>query len=150
MTPPPSTSHSALPSLDFETFRSLELLTANNPTVKLIQQGGDIEDSERIRREREQQLVTQEEADYQRAIANSLGVPYITPMTPNPVNLASGSSASSATVPNTVRTIPYRPPNITQHLNDDWMRPKKDDSKTRRIVKANLDNRFTVVFWGKV
>jgi hypothetical protein len=145
-TPPPSISCS-LPSLDSETLPPLDILIANDPTVKLIQR----DDNERIHRECEAQLATQEEADYQQAIANSLGVPYITPMTPAPRNLASSSSTSTAAVPNTVRTIPYGPPKITQHLNDDWMRPKNDHkNKARRVVKTNLENRFTVIFWGTV
>ena len=146
----PSTSRS-LPSLDPETLRSLELLTSNNPTINLFQQQQDTEDTERLHEESEQQLATQEEADYQCAIANSLGVPYITRMTPAPRNLASSSNASTATASNTVRTVPYCPPKITQHLNNTWMRPTKDDKKkVPRIAKGNPDNRFTVIFWGKV
>lgn len=124
---------------------SLELLITDNPTVKLIQQGVDMVDEENIHREREQQLATREEADYQRMIADSLSIPYISPVTPTP------ASGSSSMAPNAVCTIPYCLLKITQHLNGDWMQPKKDDTnKTRHIVKGNLDNCFTVVFWGKV
>lgn len=141
---PPSASLS-FPSLDSETWRSLELLTKDNPTVNLIRQGGVVEEEERIRKAHKRQFATQEEADYQRAIANSLGVPYLTPYP------ASSSSLGVVVTENAVRTLPYCPPKITQHLNNDWMRPTKADSKTRRVpLKDNPDNRFTIIFWGKV
>ncbi len=104
-----------------------------------------MEEEELIHKEHERQLATQEEADYQRAIVNSLGVPYLTPYQ------ASSSSLSAVVTENAVRTLPYCPPKITQHLNNDWMRPTKADSKTSRVPpKDNPDNRFTIIFLGKV
>jgi len=94
----------------------------------------------------ELQLVAQEEANYQHAVANSLGIPYTTPVPPAPFTPTSGSR--------TVCTIPYRPLKITQHLNDVWMLPAQDSTtKARKIPvlrKGNLDNHFTIIFWGKV
>ncbi|KAF8953098.1 hypothetical protein BDZ97DRAFT_632600 [Flammula alnicola] len=48
----------------------------------------------------------------------------------------------------TVRTIPYCPPTITQHMSEDWMRPTVDNTKkSKRVPRVNLDNRFSLVFW---
>ena len=62
------------------TIRSLELLTANNPTVRLMEQQRKQEEDQRHQDEHERLSIAQEEADYQRAIANSLGIPAIVPV----------------------------------------------------------------------
>jgi hypothetical protein len=104
----------------------------------------------------ELQLAVREEEDYQQAIADSLGLPYTTPVPPSPFMPSSDSRVALSTVAPTVRTIPYRPPKITQHLNDAWMltmATQNSTTKARKVPvvrKANLDNRFTIIFWGKV
>jgi len=90
------------------TFHSLELLTAN-PTVNLIQQQHDREEDQHRQEKREARLVEQEEADYQRAVANSLGIPFITAAPPQ---IHSSSSSSKPATPEVVRTIPYQPRKI--------------------------------------
>ena len=146
-TPPPLD-----PSISF---RSLELFLAADPTVMLLQQEQEKAEVESMHEQREDQLAVQEEADYQQAVSNSLGLSYIVPASPAPLApSASGSGLHGAlpTVIPTVRTVPYCPPKITQHLNDNWMRPTQDNTpKARKVVrKPNLDNRFTIIFWGKV
>ena len=91
-----------------------------------------------------------EEQEFQMAIAESLGVPYTVP----DESRASSSRSTSVTsnpAPPKVQTIPYQPPNITQHMNESWMRPTVDNTKKARTVnRGDLDNHFVLVFWGQV
>lgn len=61
-------------------------------------------------------------------------------------------TSHSSTTPSTkVRTVPYRPPNIKEHMSEDWMRPPEDRTKKpKRVNRINLDNRFSLVFWYEV
>jgi hypothetical protein len=111
--------------------------------------------------------IDEDQQQYAAAIAASLGLPdappYEVSMSSHPPTLLDAISAASAgpsqpavksrpsTILSTkVRTIPYHPPNIKQHLSEDWMRPPEDKTKKPRRVKINLDNRFSIVFWHEV
>ena len=111
--------------------------------------------------------IDEDQQQYAAAIAASLRLPdtplYQVSMSSNPSTLPDAISPASAgplrpavksrpsTVPSTkVRTIPYHPPNIKQHLSEDWMRPPEDKTKKPKRVKINLDNRFSIVFWHEV
>ena len=75
----------------------------------------------------------QEEHDFQAGITVSLGLPEAVSITPpassshhslsTPITRA---SSSAMTTPNHLHTLPYHPPNITHHMNSDWMRPFED------------------------
>ena len=118
--------------------------------------------------------IDEDQQQYAAAIAASLGLPdaspalsYQAPMSPHPRTLLEATSAAigspsrpvtgtvakpfPSTIPSTkVRTIPYHPPNIKQHLSEDWMRPPEDKTRKPKRVKLNLDNRFSIVFWHEV
>jgi hypothetical protein len=50
-----------------------------------------------------------------------------------------------------VQTIPYCEPVITHHMNPDWMRTATDNTKkSMKVVRANPNNKFAIVFWGQV
>jgi hypothetical protein len=64
------------------------------------------------------------------------------------ISIASHPSTNSSAK---VRTVPYRPPNIREHMSEDWMRPPEDRTKKpKRVNRINLDNRFSLVFWYEV
>ena len=55
------------------------------------------------------------------------------------------------TTPNHLHTLPYHPPNITHHMNSDWMRPFEDRSKeTPKRRKRDPNQRFRLVFCREV
>jgi hypothetical protein len=109
--------------------------------------------------------IDEDQQQYAAAIAASLGLPDTPshqaskssspPTLPEAILTASAGPSRRATPvksrPSTkVRTIPYHPPNITQHLSEDWMRPPEDKTKKPKRVRINLDNRFSIVFWHEV
>ena len=53
------------------------------------------------------------------------------------------ATMSNQTTPNHLHTLPYHPPNITHHMNSDWMRPFEDRSKDH-------NRRFRLVFCREV
>lgn len=116
---------------------------------------------EQLSAEEERQIVQQEEHDFQAGIAASLGLPVTASITPPaltsqlpPPSLSTPilpGPAVTTTTPNQLRTLPYRTPNITRHMNSDWMRPLDDRSKeTPRRRKRDPNQRFRLVFWGEV
>lgn len=108
----------------------------------------------------------EEERNYQAALAESLGVPYITPSQPNPAPNAPTTASSSRTIKpaapaqwptpavprqtGPVQTVPYVNPVITRHMNADWMRPHTDNTKQRKQVTHKPGNKFVIVLWKDV
>jgi hypothetical protein len=104
----------------------------------------------------------EEERNYQAAIAASLGdtppvsgpIPsssrhVFTPLAPVRSQLSSFQPAIPRNLP-PVETVPYEP-TITRHLNPDWMRKTTDNTKKNmKVPRANPNNKFAIVFWGKV
>ncbi|KAJ3497492.1 hypothetical protein NLJ89_g10344 [Agrocybe chaxingu] len=139
------------PPLDPIALRMLLDLTADDPTVRFLEREASFEAERHLEDAREAREVMQEEIDYQRGIAQSLGLPYTTPHVPStsagPLTVPVGPSVTPS---NTVTTIPYKPKTITAHLNSTWMRPTVDNTaKPRRATRINLDNHFYIVFWGQ-
>ena len=173
----PANTSGSLPPLDSSVIEALQGLYRSNPTSAFVNQ--DLEQLD---------LEAQEEVNYQRAIASSLDLPFITPLviprpststkleTP-PHSPSARAIASSLDLPfitplviprpsmfteletpphspsaqNPVHTVPYKSSGITQHMNEDWMRPVED--KTKKPRRPNLksnDNCFTIIFWDEV
>jgi hypothetical protein len=115
------------------------------------------------------ETLDEDQQQYSARIAVSLGLPdalsYQASTSSQPPTFSGSVSTASvglsrpvtpmnsypSTTPSTkVRTIPYHPPNIKQHMSEDWMRPTEDKTTTPRRVRINLDNRFSLVFWHEV
>lgn len=159
---------------------ALSKLVAENATSRFLEQGRQEMEAESHRAENEIVEEEREEREYQMAIAASLGIPYTMPDTagpdphrsssllhnavtglnppfllhddPNPPMSSSYNPSSSfSRTPPVIQTVPYQPPNITQHMNKSWMRPTVDNTKkTRTVNRGDLDNHFVLVFWGQV
>ena len=102
----------------------------------------------------------QEEHDFQAGITVSLGLPALAAVSITPPASSSHhslsipiprASSSAMTTPNHLHTLPYHPPNITHHMNSDWMRPFEDRSKeTPKRRKRDPNQRFRLVFCREV
>lgn len=110
--------------------------------------------------------IEEDQQQYAAAIAASLRFPVIpdafspsssqVSMSSHPPSGSSRPAVPITSHPSTnpstkVRTVPYRPPNIREHMSEDWMRPPEDRTKKpKRVNRINLDNRFSLVFWYEV
>ena len=73
----------------------------------------------------------------------------ITSVAPAPSQLSYFQPAIPRNLP-PVETVPYEP-TITRHLNPHWMRKTTDNTKKNmKVPRANPNNKFSIVFWGKV
>ena len=151
-----------LPPLPPSTIQILQDIRNSDPTVSFLANEDRRRQEEQLAAKQERLIVQQEERIFQAGVAASLGLPVAVSSTPpastshhsppslvNPIPLQ--ASSSPTTTPNHLRTLPYRPPNITHHMNSDWMRPFEDRSKeTPKHHKRDPNQRFRLVFWGEV
>lgn len=132
----------------------------SSPTTLFLETQAQHRHAEQVEGVRLIALERQEEQSYQAALAASLGAPYITPqLGPTPVSSFAGISEPSHSrqlMPATpvqfspVKTVPYQP-TITRHMNADWMRLHKDNTKkSMKVPRLSPNNKFWIVFWGKV
>lgn len=165
-----------LPSLPPIAIQALQDIRNSDPTVSFLANEDRRRQEEQLAAEQEKLIEEQEERAFQEGVAASLCLPAAAPestsrhsppllFTPTFTPPASTSrhlphslstsipprvSSSSTTTPNHLRTLPYRPPNITHHMSSDWMRPFEDRSKeTPKRRKRDPNQRFRLVFWGK-
>jgi len=150
-----------LPPLPPSEMQALQDIRDSDPTVSFFANEDRRRQEEQLAAEQERLIVQQEERDFQAGVAASLGLPASVSVTPlastshhSPPLLSTPipqASSSILTTPNHLRTLPYRPPNITHHMNSDWMHPFEDRSKeTPKRRKRDPNQRFRLVFWGEV
>ena len=168
--PPPSqptlTSSSPLfeidPALSFDSFA--ELLRQDNPVLRLRDECSSQAAAERQAASREAQLEAQEDAEFQKAIAESLRSPPSSPITSTPSLRDPQPMPPTATVltmgglPVTRVTTSNRP-TITMQMSKDWMCPYEDKSKqaqaaqqspSKRQIDKEVIEKFRIVWWEKV
>lgn len=140
--------------------QALQDIRNSDPALAFLANEDRRRQEEQLAAEKESRIALQEERDFQAGVAASLGLPSAVPITPppstsqyppppfsTPVIQASTSTTTNA---NHLRTVPYRTPNITRHMNSDWMRPLEDRSKeTPKRRKRDPNQRFRLVFWGE-
>jgi hypothetical protein len=147
-----------LPPSEMQAFQDIR---NSDPTLSFFANEDRHQQEKQLVAEQERLIVQQEEHNFQAGVAVSLGLPAvvsITPpastshhMPPSPSTPIPRASSSTTTTLNHLRTLPYRPPNITHHMNSDWMRPFEDRSKeTPKRHKRDPNQRFRLVFWSKV
>ena len=125
-------------------------ITANSATTRFLEQEHQRRQSELRKAGEEAAEEELEEQEFQKALAASLG-PYTVPDEPQASLPRSFTIAPNSAPSKVVRTVPYQPPIITQHMNEDWMRPTVDHTKkTRQVNRVDLDNHFLLVFWEEV
>ena len=123
----------------------LEAFHGLDPTSASLNHEKHLDEVRRTEEQRQLDLEAREEADYQRAIAQSLDLSYT-----SRVDIPSPSTSSSVTQ-KPVRTVPYKTSGITQHMNEAWMRPVEDKTKKpRRLNLESSGNSFTIIFWDEV
>ncbi len=129
VTPYPSVAHT-LPQIrnpfpPSPTLEVLDGLYASDPTSVFLEQQGRINEAKRVEEQWQLELEVLEEVDYQMAVAQSLELPYIAPATSSSSSLftlVGTTTPSNPSTPTPICTIPHNTLNITQHMNEDWMR----------------------------
>ena len=137
-------------------------LQQRDPALPLRDEGFSQAAAERQESSHEAQLEAQEDAEFQKAIAESLrdlppsspiattsSLPNLQPMPPTATALTMGG------LPVTQVTTSNRPM-ITTHMSKDWMRPYEDKSKQpqespgKGQVDKEVIEKFRIVWWEKV
>lgn len=139
-----------------------ELLRQHDPVLRLHDEGFSQAAVERQAAYHEAQLEAQEDAEFQKAIAESLrGLPPSSPIAstsslPNPQpTLPTATAFTMGGLPVTRVTTSNRP-TITTQMSKDWMRPYKDKSKQAQEspgkgqVDKEIIEKFRIVWWEKV
>jgi hypothetical protein len=150
------------PALSFDGFA--KLLQEDNPVLRLREECSSRAAAERKAASHEAQLEAQEDAEYQKAIAESLrglsppsspipstsSLPSRQPMPTTPP-----ATFSMAGLPVTRVTASNRP-TITVQMSKEWMHPYEDKSKQsqRSPDKGQVDTeivqKFRIIWWEKV
>lgn len=148
-----------LPPLLPSEMRTLQNIRNSDPALSFFANEDQRRQEEQLVADQASLVAQQEERDFQAGIAASLGLPETVPILPpastsrqppsSPL-LSTPTPRTPSSTTNTLLTIPYRPPNITHHMNTDWMRPFKDRSKETPKRRKNPNQRFRLVFWGWV
>ena len=160
-------SNSSLPALEIDPTLSFDnfakLLREDNPVLRLREECSSRAAAERQAASREAQLEAQEEAEYQKVIAESLRSlsPPSSPIAstsslpnPQPMPTTPPTALTMAGLPVTRVTASNRP-TITMQMSKDWMRPYEDKSKQVlqspvKQIDTEIVQKFRIVWWEKV
>jgi len=148
------------PALSVDSFA--ELLRQGDPVLRLCDEGFSQAAVERQAASREAQLEAQEDAEFQKAISESLqSLPSSSPIKstsslPNPrLSPPTATAFTMGGLPVTRVTTSNRPM-ITTQMSKDWMRPYEDKSKQAQEspgkgqVDKEVIEKFRIVWWEKV
>ena len=143
-----------LPPLSSSDMQILQDIQNSDPVVVFLANERQRLQEEKLAAEQERFIEQQEDSDFQAGLAASLGLPVaLSSMPPAstahhlPPLLSSTpipqASSSTMTTPKRLHTLPYRHPNITHHMNSEWMRPFEDWSKeTPKRRKQDPNQKF--------
>lgn len=161
-----STSNS-LPTFPFDPALSFDniakILGEDNPVLRLREECSSRAAAERKAAAHEAQSEAQEDAEYQKAIAESLrGLSPSSPIpstsslpNPQPMPTTPPATFTMAGLPITRVTASNRP-SITVQMSKEWMRPYEDKSKQARQspdkvqVDTEIVQKFRIIWWEKV
>lgn len=147
------------PELTFDNIA--KVLQDDNPVLRLREECSSHAAAERQVASHEAQLEAQEDAEYQKAIAESLRslspsspIPSTSTL-PNPQPMTPPTAITMAGLPVTRVTASNRPA-ITVQMSKEWMRPYEDKSKQalqspdKGQVDTEILRKFRIVWWEKV